>query len=49
MFATVSMMRIHRSRNFEKVKMCKTNSNFEKLEITVNLIYSVCAMSEMIT
>ena len=27
--------------------MCKTNSNFEKLEITVNHIYTVCAMSEM--
>ena len=37
----------HRSSNFEKVKMCKTNSNFEKFENTVNLIYTVCAMSEM--
>ena len=27
--------------------MCKTNSNFEKFENTVNLIYTVCAMSEM--
>ena len=38
----------HRSRNFEKVEMCTTNSSFEKFEITVNLIYTVCAMSEMI-
>ena len=28
--------------------MCRTNSIFEKFEITVNLIYTVCAMSEMI-
>ena len=28
--------------------MCKRNSNFEKFENTVNLIYTVCAMSEMI-
>ena len=27
--------------------MCRTNSNFEKFENTVNLIYTVCAMSEM--
>ena len=27
--------------------MCKTNSNFEKFENTVNLMYTVCAMSEM--
>ena len=27
--------------------MCKRNSNFEKFEYTVNLIYTVCAMSEM--
>ena len=38
----------HRSRNFEKVEMRITNSSFEKFEITVNLIYTVCAMSEMI-
>ena len=38
----------HRSRNFEKVEMCRTNSSFEKFEFTVNLIYTVCAMSEMI-
>ena len=37
----------HRSRNFEKVKMCRTNCKFEKFENTVNLIYTVCAMSEM--
>ena len=28
--------------------MCKTNCNFEKFEITVIGIYTVCAMSEMI-
>ena len=27
--------------------MCRTNSNFEKFEKNVNLIYNVCAMSEM--
>ena len=27
--------------------MCKSNSNFEKFENTVNLIYTLCAMSEM--
>ena len=27
--------------------MCKTNGKFEKCENTVNLIYTVCAMSEM--
>ena len=43
----------HRSRNFVKAKMCKTNSNFKslkfqmKFQITVNLIYTVCALSEM--
>ena len=37
----------HRNRSFEKVNMCKTNSNFEKLEITLNPIYTVRAMSEM--
>ena len=37
----------HRSRNFEIVKMCKNNSNFEKFQMNVNLIYTVCAMSEM--
>ena len=26
--------------------MCRTKSNFEKFENTVNLIYTVCAMSE---
>ena len=27
--------------------MCKTNGYFEKFENTVNLIYTVCAMLEM--
>ena len=38
----------HRSRNFEQVKMCRTNCNFEKFENSANLIYTVRAMSEMI-
>ena len=38
----------HRSRNFEKVEMCRTNSSFEKFDITVNLTYTVCAMLEML-
>ena len=37
----------HRSRNFEKAKMSKTNCKSEKFENTVNLIYTVCAKSEM--
>ena len=37
----------HRTRNFVKAKMCKTNSNFERFQNTVNLIYTVCAISEM--
>ena len=27
--------------------MCRTNSNCEEFENTVNLMYTVCAMSEM--
>ena len=27
--------------------MCKTNCNFEKFENTVNLIYTVCSILEM--
>ena len=27
--------------------MCKANRKFEKFENTVNLFYTVCAMSEM--
>ena len=38
----------HHRRNFEKVKMCRTNRNFEKFENNVNLVYTMCAMSEMI-
>ena len=34
----------HRSRNFVIAKMCKTNSNFETFENTVNVIYTVCAI-----
>ena len=36
-----------RSRNFEYAKMCKRNSYFENFENTVNLIYTLCAMLEM--
>ena len=39
----------HRSRNFEKAKMSKINCKSEKFENTVNLIYTVCAMSEMMS
>ena len=42
------MMRITGVENSKKVKMCGTNCNFEKLQNIVNLIYTVCAMSEMI-
>ena len=31
-----------------KKSMCGTNRNFEKFENTVNLIYTMCAMSEMV-
>ena len=37
----------HRSRNFVKAKMCKTNCNLEKFQNALNLIYTVCAMLEM--
>ena len=37
----------HRSRNFVKAKMCKKNCNIEKFENTVNVIYTVWPMSEM--
>ena len=35
------------SRNFAKAKMCKTNCSFEKFQNAFNLIYTVCAMLEM--
>ena len=37
----------HGSRNFEKVKMGKTNTNFEKFQNTGNHIYTACAMLKM--
>ena len=37
----------HWSSNFEKVKICKGNSKFEKFENTASLIYTMCPMSEM--
>ena len=47
MFAIVNMMRITGAVISKNSKMCRTNSNFEKFENTVNLISNVCAMSEM--
>ena len=41
------MMRITGVEISEKVKMCKTNSNFEKFQNTLNLIYTLRAMSKM--
>ena len=38
----------HRSRNLVKAKMCKTNSNFEKCQNAVNLIYTVYGVLEML-
>ena len=38
----------NRGRNFEKAKMSKTNCKSEKFENTVNLIYTMCAMLEMV-
>ena len=38
----------HRSRNYVKAKMCKTNSNFEKFQNAVNLIYTVYGVLEML-
>ena len=37
----------HHRRNFEKVNV-HNKQEFEKFENTVNLIYTMCAMSEMI-
>ena len=37
----------HQSWNFVKAKMCKKNSNFEKFENAVYLVYTVCGMFEM--
>ena len=47
MFAIVRYDVHHRSRNFGKAKMCKTNCNFEKFQDALNLIYTACAMLEM--
>ena len=47
MFAIVNMMRITGVVISKKSKCAEINSNFEKFENTVNLIYNVCAMSEM--
>ena len=42
------MMRITGVVISKKSKCAKKNSNFEKFENTVNLIYTVCVMSKMI-
>ena len=47
MLAIVSMMRITIEESSEK-SMCRANRNFEKFENTVNLIYTMRAMSEMV-
>ena len=47
MFAIVNMMRITGVVISKKPKCARTNCNFEKFENTVNLIYTVSAMSEM--
>ena len=41
------MMRVTIGEISKKSK-CRKNRNFEKFENTVNLIYTMCAMSEMI-
>ena len=41
------MMRITGVEISKKAKCAEHNSNFEKFENTVNLIYTVCGMSEM--
>ena len=46
-FAIVNMMRITGVVISKKVKMSPTNSNFEKVQNTLNLIYTVCVISEM--
>ena len=47
MFAMGSMMRITAVEISKKVTIFKTNCKLEKFENTVNPIYTVCAMSEM--
>ena len=37
----------HRSRNFPKAKICHNKLQFPNFENTVNLIYTVSAMEEM--
>ena len=38
----------HRIRNVVKAKMCKTNSNFQKFQNAVNLIYTDYGVLEML-
>ena len=47
MFAIVSMMRIIGVEISKKSKCAKQTANRKKFENTVNPIYTVCAMSEM--
>ena len=35
----------HRSRNFEKVEMCRTNSSFENLK-SLQILYTLCALCQ---
>ena len=46
-FAIFSIMRITGVEISKKSKCAKTNCIFEKFEITLFLIYTVCARSEM--
>ena len=48
MFALVGIMRVTGVEISQKAKMWKTNCIFEKFENTVNLIYTVWAILEMI-
>ena len=47
MFAIVNMMRITGVEILKKVKMSTENSNFEKVQNPLNLIYTLFAISEM--
>ena len=47
MFAIVNMMRITGVEISKKAKCAKTNCIFEKFENTINLIYTMYAISQM--
>ena len=46
-FTIVNMVRITGVEISQKQERAKTNRNYERFEITVNLIYTVSAMEEM--